>query len=107
MCLGCVRSKTPAMYCSGFCTFSTRTTPRNKISSSVSLLLGGTTPGQSIRYIRFINVMYCQTFVSPGMGATVQTFFFRKVLIIDDLPVLGYPMKPTDICFRSECKEEN
>jgi len=51
--------------------------------------------------------MYCQTFVSPGMGATVQTFFFRKVLIIDDLPVLGYPMKPTDICFRSECKEEN
>ena len=60
-----------------------------------------------MRYILLINVMYCQTFVSPGMGATVQTFFFRKVLIIDDFPVLGYPMKPTDICLRDECKAEN
>ena len=27
--------------------------------------------------------------------------------MIDDFPVLGYPMKPTEICFRLECKEEN
>jgi hypothetical protein len=33
--------------------------------------------------------MYCQTFVSPGMGAVAQTFFLRSVLIIEDLPVLG------------------
>ena len=37
----------------------------------------------------------------------MQTFFFRSVLIIDDLPVLGYPMKPTDTCLRSEWREEN
>ena len=29
------------------------------------------------------------TFVSPGIEATLQTFLFRNVLIIDDLPVLG------------------
>lgn len=51
--------------------------------------------------------MYCQTFVSPGIGATVQTFFFRSVLITDDFPVFGYPMKPTEICFRLECNAEN
>lgn len=51
--------------------------------------------------------MYCHTLVSPGIGATVHTFFFRKVLMIEDLPVLGYPMNPTEICLRSECKEEN
>lgn len=51
--------------------------------------------------------MYCQIFVSPGIGATVQTFLFRKVLMIEDFPVLGYPMKPTDICLRSEWSEEN
>jgi hypothetical protein len=37
----------------------------------------------------------------------VQTFLFRNVLIIDDFPVLGYPIKPTDTCFRSECRDEN
>jgi hypothetical protein len=30
-------------------------------------------PGQSIRNIRFINVIYCQTLVSPAIGATLQT----------------------------------
>jgi hypothetical protein len=39
--------------------------------------------------MRFIKVMYCQTLVSPAMGATTHTFFFRKVLMMDDLPVLG------------------
>lgn len=69
--------------------------------------------------------MYCHTLVSPGIGATVQTFFFRtaavscsdlrwtglrlylgdiRVLMIEDFPVFGYPMKPTEICFRFECK---
>lgn len=64
-------------------------------------------PGQSIRKIRRIRVIYCQIFVSPGIGATVHTFFLRKVLIIEDFPVLGYPIRPTEICFRSECKAEN
>ena len=95
------------MYCSGFSTFSTRTTPRSRMSCGVSVLLGGTTPGQSIKYIRFISVIYCQILVSPGIGATVHTFFFRNVLMIEDLPVLGYPMKPTEICFRSEWRDEN
>jgi len=27
--------------------------------------------------------------------------------MIDDFPVLGYPIKPTEICFRLECNEEN
>ena len=51
--------------------------------------------------------MYCQTLVSPGIGATVHTFFFRRVLIILDLPVLGYPIKPTEICLRAEWRDEN
>lgn len=54
-----------------------------------------------------MSVMYCQTFVSPGIGAVVQTFFLRRVLIMLDFPVLGYPMKPTEICFREEWREEN
>jgi hypothetical protein len=33
--------------------------------------------------------MYCHTLVSPGIGATVQTRFFRNVLMMDDLPVFG------------------
>lgn len=37
----------------------------------------------------------------------MHTFFLRKVLMTEDFPVLGYPMNPTEICFRSECKEEN
>jgi hypothetical protein len=39
--------------------------------------------------MRFISVMYCHTLVSPGMGATVQTFLLRSVLMMEDLPVLG------------------
>ena len=27
--------------------------------------------------------------------------------MMDDFPVLGYPMNPTEICFRFECSEEN
>ncbi len=27
--------------------------------------------------------------------------------MMEDLPVLGYPIKPTEICFRSEWSEEN
>jgi len=27
--------------------------------------------------------------------------------MMDDLPVLGYPMKPTEICLRFECRVEN
>lgn len=33
--------------------------------------------------------MYCHTLVSPGMGATEHTFFFRRVLMMEDLPTLG------------------
>lgn len=51
--------------------------------------------------------MYCQILVSPGIGATLQTFFFRNVLIMEDLPTLGYPINPTEICLRSECNDEN
>jgi len=51
--------------------------------------------------------MYCQILVSPGIGATVQTFFFLMVLMILDLPTLGYPMNPTEICFLSEWRTEN
>lgn len=43
--------------------------------------------------------MYCHTLVSPGTGAALQTAFFFNVLITLLLPTLGYPMKPTEICF--------
>lgn len=54
-----------------------------------------------------MRVIYCHTFVSPGMGATVHTFFFFRVLMILDFPTFGYPIKPTDICFLSEWRTEN
>lgn len=50
---------------------------------------------------------YCQTFVSPGIGATVATFLPLRVLMIDDLPVLGYPIRPTETCFLSAWSFEN
>ena len=41
------------------------------------------------------------------MGAVLHTRFLRNVLMMDDFPVLGYPMNPTEICFLFECNEEN
>lgn len=41
--------------------------------------------------------------VSPAMGATLQTFFSRRALIIELFPTLGYPIKPTLICRLSAC----
>ena len=51
--------------------------------------VGYTTPGQSIKKIRLKRVMYCQTLVSPGIGATLQTFLLRSVLMIELLPTFG------------------
>ena len=48
-----------------------------------------------------------RTLVSPGIGATLHTFFCLRVLMIEDLPVLGYPTNPMDICFLSEWSLEN
>src|SRR6185312_16173575 len=50
---------------------------------------------------------YCHTLVSPGMGATLQTFLAASVLMMEDLPTLGQPTKPTEICLRSACRREN
>jgi len=33
--------------------------------------------------------MYCQTLVSPGMGAALQTILAFKELITEDFPTLG------------------
>ena len=41
------------------------------------------------------------------MGAVLQTTFLRKVFIMEDFPVLGYPMKPTETCFLSEWRIAN
>jgi hypothetical protein len=51
--------------------------------------------------MRFMSVMYCHTFVSPGIGATLQLFFFTSVLMTLLLPTFGYPMNPTLICYLS------
>lgn len=37
----------------------------------------------------------------------MATFLPLRVLIIDDLPVLGYPIRPTETCFLSEWSFEN
>ena len=42
-------------------------------SAAKSLSVGGTMPGQSMRKIFFVRDTYCQTFVSPGMGAALHT----------------------------------
>lgn len=49
--------------------------------------------------MRLVIVIYYQTFVSPGIGATLQQAFFIRALITDDLPTLGYPINPTEIDF--------
>jgi hypothetical protein len=36
-----------------------------------------------------MSVTYCHTLVSPGMGATEHTFFDLRLLMMEDLPVLG------------------
>jgi len=36
-----------------------------------------------------MRVMYCQILVSPGIGATLQTFLRLSVLMIELLPTLG------------------
>jgi len=36
-----------------------------------------------------MSVMYCHTLVSPGMGATLHTFFFINALMTEDLPTFG------------------
>lgn len=45
--------------------------------------------GRADSLILFISEIYCQTLVSPGIGATVQTFFFFNVLMMELLPTLG------------------
>ena len=108
---------------------STRTTPLSTVDVSESCAEVGTTPGQSMRYILRVRVMYCQTYlkhyhadseiiiiiiiiikqtlVSPGMGATRQTLLLLIVLITLLFPTFGYPTNPTDICFLSECSCAN
>src|SRR3990167_965896 len=60
-----------------------------------------------MRKILLNKVIYCQTFVSPGIGATLHTFLLLSVLITELLPTLGYPINPTLICFLSECNFAN
>ena len=48
--------------------------------------------------MRFISVTYCHTFVSPGVGATVATLFFRRVFIIDDFPDLFSTFHDSSTC---------
>lgn len=48
------------------------------MSVSLSSVLLYTTPGQSMRKMRFMRVMYCHTLVSPGMGATLHTWRGRQ-----------------------------
>jgi hypothetical protein len=57
--------------------------------------------------MRLVRVMYCQCLVSPGIGATLQTLFFIKALIMELLPTLGYPINPTLMHFFSLCKLSN
>ena len=54
------------------------TTPLRTTSVSVSLFWY-TTPGQSIKKILLVMVMYCHTLVSPGIGATLQTYRYIKI----------------------------
>jgi len=45
--------------------------------------------------------MYYHTFVSPGIGAALQTYFAFKELMTELFPTFGYPTKPTLIVFLS------
>lgn len=57
--------------------YKKHTTPLRTISVSESWLWY-TTPGQSIKKILLVSVMYCHTLVSPGIGATLQTWRREK-----------------------------
>ena len=49
-----------------------------------------------------MSAMYCQTFVSPGMGATLQHLRPMRELITLLLPLLGKPITPT-LIWRLSC----
>jgi len=48
-----------------------------------------------------VRLTYYHTFVSPGIGAALQTFFFLKQLMTELFPTFGYPMNPTETVFLS------
>ena len=98
--------KIASMYYEGSGTFSALTTLFKTLSVS-DCSSSWTIPGQSIKYILFVKVMYCQVFVSPGIGATLQQFFFINVLITELFPAFGYPINPTLIFFLSLCRISN
>lgn len=60
-----------------------------------------------MRYILLVKVIYCQTLVSPGIGAALHTFFSFKVFITLDFPTFGYPTNPILIFFLSRWKISN
>ena len=48
------------------------------------------TPGQSMTKMRRMSAMYCQTFVSPGMGATLHTCVRKKATCVGEGGLIGY-----------------
>lgn len=71
---------------------------------STSISINNTIPPPPIPPIRITNLSTTYnssqittntlTLVSPAIGATLQTFFDRNVLMIELLPTLGYPIQP-------------
>mmetsp|Transcript_10832 Transcript_10832/g.36119 ORF Transcript_10832/g.36119 Transcript_10832/m.36119 type:complete len:217 (+) Transcript_10832:449-1099(+) len=110
MCSGFAFFSMGSTNAAGSGSFSARTTPRRTVFTSESSprarsLRGSlyTTPGESMRLMRRVRATYCQIFVSPGIGAALQTAFARSALMTLDLPTLGKPTTPTEICCASLC----
>jgi hypothetical protein len=72
---------------------STRTTPLSTVDVSESCADVGTTPGQSMRYILRVRVMYCQTYLEDQ----VITRLPRRKIKITNLGFARYGSDPTNL----------
>lgn len=71
------------------------TTPAATIAPFDVANLGRTNPGQSQRRSSGVIYSVWKCFVFPGVGATAVFLDPNSALMVDDLPTLGYPIRPT------------
>ncbi len=73
---------------------STRRTPFRTVAVCESCAEVGTIPGQSMRYMRRVNVMYCQTYVSEFVKTHI-------IGLYDYEPLFPRELAPRDTPCRS------
>ncbi len=79
--------------------------PAATISDLDCAYLGSTRPGQSHRVRSLVMLRVWKCLVLPGVGATAVFLEPKRALMVEDLPTLGYPVRPTVTRPPSACIE--